>query len=276
VKASCGVVLGVGNHGQPEIIYGLLTKEEEGRLVHADDEDEVVSPTPRPSEDEGTPGYSAALIESLTQHKTAAIAAELCQQPAVALATLVHALILNEFGLDLQMYTATSSVQISSRQTNLNEVSDSPALALLDAKKIEWARKLPTTPTALWSWCLGQPQEVLLELLSYCVARSVNGVQSKTDSNPARLQHADALGQALGCDAAKWFTATAPNYFMRVSKSKIAEALQEAGRTLSGDGLKRKKADLAAYAEKEITGTNWIPELVRISTSSTTTDESSE
>jgi ParB family chromosome partitioning protein len=228
-----------------------------------------------PSEAEGTPGYSAVLIEALTQHKTAAIAAELCQQPAVALATLVHALILNEFGLDLQIYRATSSIQISS-QANLNEVSDSPALALLDAKKIEWARKLPTTPSALWSWCLGQSQEVLLELLSYCVARSVNGVQSKTDSNPVRLQNADALGQALGCDAAKWFTATAPNYFMRVSKSKIAEALQEAGKPLSGDGLKRKKADLAAYAEKEIAGTNWIPELVRISTTSTTPDESSE
>jgi len=198
---------------------------------------------------------------------------ELTEQPVVALATLVHALILNEFGLDLHMYREMSSIQISSRQANLTDANESPALALLDQKKIAWAGQFPTTPETFWSWCLAQSQEMLLELLAYCVARTVNGVQSKVDHSTARLQHADALARALGCDMSKWFAATAQNFFLRVSKSQMADALREAGKPLSVEGLKRKKTELAALAEKEIVGTGWLPEPVRISPGSPVIDE---
>jgi ParB family chromosome partitioning protein len=90
-------------------------------------------------------------------------------------------------------------------------------------------------------------------------------VQSKTDNSAARVQHADALAGALGLDITKWFTPTAENFFLRVSKSNIADALAEAGKPLTGDGLNRKKTDLAALAEKEIAGTDWLPKPMRIS-----------
>jgi ParB family chromosome partitioning protein len=64
----------------------------------------------------------------------------------------------------------------------------------------------------------------------------------------------------------KWFTATAENFFLRVSKSKIADAVTEAGKPVTIDGLKRKKAELAALAETEIAGIGWLPEPVRVST----------
>jgi ParB family transcriptional regulator, chromosome partitioning protein len=266
VKASCGVVIGVGQSGQPEIIYGLLTKEDEVKLIQAEENNEAAAPALAVDDDkEETPAYSAALIESLRQHKTAAIAVELSQRPTVALAALVHSLVLNEFGLDLHLYGAKSSLQISSHQANLAGATDSPALALLDQKKLDWTRQFPTAPAALWSWCLAQPQDVLLELLAYCVARTVHGVQSKADNRAARLQHADALAGALDCDMSKWFTATAENFFLRVSKSKIADALTEPGKPVTIDGLKRKKAELAALAETEIAGIGWLPEPVRVS-----------
>jgi ParB family chromosome partitioning protein len=123
---------------------------------------------------------------------------------------------------------------------------------------------------------LAQPHDVLLELLAYCVARTVHGVQSKADSSTARLQHADALALALDCDMSKWFTASAQNFFLRVSKSKIADALREAGKPVSIDGLKRKKAELAALAEKEIAGTGWLPEPIRVFLSPTAAGESSD
>ncbi len=265
VKASCGVVVGVGHNGQPEFIYGLLRKEDESALMEADESRDGVGPKPALDEiAEESPAYSAALIESLTQYKTAAIAVELAQQPSIALAALIHSLILNEFGLDLHFYGAKSSLQVSSCQADLAGASGSSALALLDQMKIDWAKQFPATPTALWAWCLEQPQGKLLEMLAYCIARTLHGVQFKTDSNPARLQHVDALACALGCDMRKWFTPTAENFFLRVPKSKIADALAEAGKPLTMNGLKRKKVELAAQAEAQLAGTGWLPEQVRI------------
>lgn len=277
VKASCGVVVGVGHKGQPEFIYGLLRKEDESALIEGDgNTDAAESKAELGDIAEKSSAYSAALIECLTQHKTAAIAIELAQRPSIALAALVHSLILNEFGLDLHFYRAKSSLQVSSRQADLTGTSGSSALALLDQRKIDLAKQFPATPRALWLWCLEQPQDKLLDLLAYCVARTVHGVQFKTDSDPARLQHADALAHALSCDMNKWFTPTAENFFLRVPKSKIADALAEAGKPLTNDELKRKKAELAARAETQLVGTGWLPEPVRVSADLDSADPSEE
>jgi len=265
MKASCGVIVGVGHNGEAEVIRGLLRKEDEAALVQNGTGSETASTaTPSSTEADESPAYSAALIESLTQHKTAAIAIELSQQPSIALAALVHALVLNEFGLDLHFHRSKSSVQVSSRQAFLADATGSTALATLELKKIEWANQFPTTAEALFSWCLTQPQEKLLELLAYCVSRTVHGVQTKTDNDPARLQHTDELARALGFDLSKCFTATAENFFLRVSKSKIADAMGEAGTPITADGMKGKKAELAALAESKLAGTGWLPEPVRI------------
>ncbi len=110
-----------------------------------------------------------------------------------------------------------------------------------------------------------QTQEKLLELLAYCVSRTVDGVEFKNDNDPQRLQRADAVARALGCDMTKWFTPTASNFYSRVSKARIADALAEAGKPVDADGLKQKKVDLASQAEASTTGTGWLPEPVRVS-----------
>jgi ParB family chromosome partitioning protein len=267
MKASSGVVVGVGNDGQPHLIQGLLRKEDEAALAKtAQPDDAGCHDAQLPDEiAEDAPTYSAALVESLTQYKTAAIAIELSRQPLMALAALVHGLILNEFGLDLQLYRERSSIQISSRQADLRGASDSTAVSSLDLMRINWAKVFPNTAPALWDWCLQQPQDKLLELVAYCVARTVHGVESKNDNDPQRLQHADTLARALDFDMTKWFTPTASNFFSRVSKSQIADALAEAGKPVNADGLKLKKAELAGKAELSITGTRWLPEPRRIS-----------
>jgi ParB family transcriptional regulator, chromosome partitioning protein len=266
VKAACGVVIGVGHNGEAELIRGLLRKEDEAALVQdgTGTEKALTATTPNTEADEVS-SYSAALIESLTQHKTAAIAIELSRQPAIALAAVVHSLILGEFGLDLHFHRAKSSVQVFSRQAYLADATGSTALASLEQKKIEWADQFPTSAEELFPWCLNQTQSKLLELLAYCVSRTVHGVQTKTDNDPARLQHADEMARALGCDITKWFMPTAENFFLRVSKSKIADAMAEAGNPISADGMKGKKAELAALAESKIAGTGWLPEPVRVS-----------
>jgi ParB family chromosome partitioning protein len=205
------------------------------------------------------------LVEALTQHKTAAIAAELSQQPEVALAATVHALALNEFGLDLQLYRSRTCLQISTHQIHLEGAVDSPALTILEAHKRNWLHELATAADDIWPWCLRQDHETLLRLLAYCVARTVNAVKSKTDNDGGgnRLQQADALASALQFDMSKWFAPTADNFFGRIPKSRIAEALAEAGKPASPDALKLKKAELAALAEKQVQGSGWLPEPVR-------------
>ena len=86
-------------------MFGLLKKEDEKSIARPVAADEEMRPAESEVERESKgSAYSAALIETLTQHKTAAIALELKRQPAVALAALVHALVLSEFGLDLHLY----------------------------------------------------------------------------------------------------------------------------------------------------------------------------
>ena len=115
-RANCGVVVSIGHNGEPAFVYGLLRKEDEKAIAAQETRTGDMQPTEAvPEPEQESPAYSAALIETLTQHKTAAIAAELSQHPPIALAALVHALVLSECGLDLQLYRSKSCVQVSTR-----------------------------------------------------------------------------------------------------------------------------------------------------------------
>jgi ParB family chromosome partitioning protein len=59
--------------------------------------------------------------------------------------------------------------------------------------------------------------------------------------------------------------ATADSYFGRVSKTGIEQAITEAkGADFAAGVSGMKKADAAAYAERQLAGTGWLPALVRI------------
>jgi ParB family chromosome partitioning protein len=261
-KASCGVVVTVGHNGEAQLIYGLLRKEDAAQLTadHTNEDATTVEPTtehPQP--------YSAVLVETLTVVKTAAIAAELSQQPAIALAAAVHALVLSQFGLDLKLYGTRGSIQISTTQPNLSEAGTSKAVQSLEEQRDAWFARFPKTPHALFAWCLAQDQQTLLALLAFCTAISLNAVKTKNDPGASRLQHADALATALNMDMRNWFTPTAENFFSKVSKTRILEAMTDAGKAPNSNApAQLKKSALAELAEKAITGTGWLPEPVRI------------
>jgi ParB family chromosome partitioning protein len=269
VKATCGVLVSLGFNGEPEFRYGLLRKEDEGELSQTTASPDELPPSAVGSsvdEEEKSSPYSASLVEALTMHKTAAIAAELTQQPTIALAAVVHALALSEFGLDLHLYRSKSCLQMSSSQPCLREAEAGIAFLSLEEQRKDWFSKLPRKRSELWKWCLDQNQETLLRLLAFCAARSLNSVKAKTDvDGRSRLQHANALARALDLDMSKWFTPTAENFFSKVSKARIAEALTEAGKPPAVEIAKLKKAEMAAFAEKEIHSKGWLPEPVRIS-----------
>ena len=274
IRQTCGVIVSIAPAGHVQCHYGLLNKEDQAALAgsEADREEENAQASAAAGEgtDEPQPsGYSAALVESLTTEKTAAIAAELTRQPHIALAAVVYTLLLRAFDVELEAYGSQSAVQVSAQHIHLREAENSSAGKALAERRQNLLALLPHG-AQLWPWCLQQTQETLLDFLAYCAASAVNGIQTKADKNNSpRLAHANALAVALRIEMTRWFIPTADNFFSRVSKTQIASALAAAGKPTTASMLALKKTQLAGVAETEIAGTDWLPEPIRITAQTT-------
>jgi ParB family chromosome partitioning protein len=203
----------------------------------------------------------ASLIESLTLHKTAAISAELLNRPDIALAALVHTLAAQVL---LDSASGNVCLRIFATTKSLNDVEGTKAFDAVTSAGETWRNTIPGTPDGLWTWCLEQDQQVLLDLLAFCMARCVNAVRTKQDSaDDHRFAHADGLAAMLKLDMTAWFTPTAENYFARVSKTGILEALTEAKGDIAPAWNKAKKGELAVIAERQVADTGWLPAPLR-------------
>jgi ParB family chromosome partitioning protein len=101
------------------------------------------------------------------------------------------------------------------------------------------------------------------------VAGSVNVIQTKSDKpSDARLAHGQQLADALEIDMAFWFRPTAANYFGRIDKAKMLDAIAEARQQPNEPSWsKLKKADLAALGELYSKTSTWLPEPLRAASS---------
>ncbi len=206
----------------------------------------------------------AKVIEDLSAYKTAAIRAELMDQPDIALAAVVHAFVTRM----VSPYGDRSCLEVVGNAKSLSKSvpETNKAMEAIAAAGQRWGDVLPGDGAALWDWCLDQSRSVLLDLLAYAVANTVNAVQGKVESHYGNGRvHAERLATALGMDMTKWFTPTAENYFNRASKPLIIKAVCEAKkRPSSAKWEKMKKAELAAMAEREVASTGWLPEQLRV------------
>jgi ParB family chromosome partitioning protein len=258
--AIAGCVVSIGYDGKHEVHHGYVLPEDapkksaKTKTVTRTGEDGAVTVIDNSS-------LPAALTESLTAQRSAALAACLSENPDIALAAVVHAMALDVF---YRGSSHGSCVRMSATCSSLDRVEDSAAFTVLQRAREIWGDKLPGGPDALWTWCLEQHRDTLLDLMAFCAARTVNAVQSKGDRPDCeRLLHADRLGDALKLDMTKWFTPTAGNYFGRVTKTAILAALAEVKGAVAPAWEKAKKSELAALAEREIAGTGWLPAVLR-------------
>jgi ParB family chromosome partitioning protein len=131
-------------------------------------------------------------------------------------------------------------------------IEDSPAAKrLADQHATAWQRGLPNDEAALWDWLLTQDGGIVTGLLAYCAACTVK---------PERDPRADQLAAAVALDMAQWWQPTVTGYLGRVSKTLICEAVTEA----KADNLAAlKKGDMADRAAKLLTGTGWLPAMLR-------------
>ncbi|SCB39022.1 ParB/RepB/Spo0J family partition protein [Rhizobium hainanense] len=209
---------------------------------------------------------SAALAQELTAQKTAAIRAELAHNPDVALAAVVHALLLGTQHIYGSEETCLELRLTSERLENsIKDPAECKGTVALDELAENYGHHLPGNPADLWEWCLGQSRDELMNLLAFAAAKSVNALQLPHYDRKKQRQHADRLATVLNIDMAAWFTPTSENYFGRISKAGIEEALIEAKGVDFASGVAgMKKIEAAAYAVRQIEGTGWLPALVRI------------
>ncbi len=259
--AIAGAVVTLGSGGDAEIRYGFIKPED---APEASDDDKADTAEDGIDDgDAGRPPLSASLIEQLTAHRSAALSAALLERPDVALAAVVHVMALQVF---YNGHRDDTCIQIGARDATLRHVEGSPAHTRIEAARQHWQSQLPGEPDDLFAWCLAQNGDTLRGLLTFCVAQTINAVLLKADRpGCSRMVHAAALADALKLDMGAWFTPTAANYFTRIGKAKILETLSEVKGSVAPAWEKLKKPDLAALAEREISGKGWLPELLRAS-----------
>ena len=110
--------------------------------------------------------------------------------------------------------------------------------------------------------------------LGFVVARTLEASLNMVGERHIAFQ--DHLGSLIGIDLAQWWRPTAANYFDRVSKQVILDALTDVGGLeLSSRFASVKKGDLAMSAERVFAGTYitevevreralaWVPEVMR-------------
>jgi ParB family chromosome partitioning protein len=121
-----------------------------------------------------------------------------------------------------------------------------------------WVGRLPENADDLMAWCLTQPQEVLLDLLAYLAALSVDAVQKKQGRIPSH-DHADRLAATLSFDMTQWWTPSVEGFFARLPKSALVQAVTEAKVTADAPFDSVKKAEAAKMAAKALKDSGWLP-----------------
>jgi len=107
------------------------------------------------------------------------------------------------------------------------------------------------------------PDEGRLALFAHVVSLGVNAVQRVGTSRRA-LAHAGVLADLVDLDMRRYWTATASSYLARVTKALIAQAVAEGvSPEAAGQLTSLDKGSMAAKAEELLSGTGWLPPVLR-------------
>jgi ParB family chromosome partitioning protein len=256
--AIAGAIVSLGHDGDVEIHRGFIRPEDIPEETPEPDDAEDSVPAEKAN---GGSTLSAALIESLTAHRSAALSAALLDHPEAALALLVERLAMPVF---YNGPCGEGVLQIRATVTSLEDVEGSAAFAAIETARKHWLGRLPAEPDTLLNWCFMQTIATLQGLLTFCVAQTLNAVLQKGERPTCdRLEQAKTVAGLLNLDMAAWFTPTGANYFGRASKATIIGNLEEIKGATAPAWNAMKKTELASLAEREAAKVRWIPALLR-------------
>jgi ParB family chromosome partitioning protein len=264
--ALAGVVVGIGSGGELAVKRGLVRPEDVPQAAEQSETHGERHSGNGVKRGNGAAGNAlpAPLVQDLTAHRTAALRATLIGNGDVALMAVVHALALPL----LYRYGAKSclaiKVESADLQSSAEGIEDSAAVDALDARRAFWNSELPEDAEALWDWLAGRDMATWLDLLSYCAGCCVNAVVKPKEQEGERIAHADRLAAALSLDMTQWWQPTGAAYLARVPKARILEAVAEGVSPSAAENLaKLKKDGLVKLAEERLSGTGWLPALLR-------------
>ncbi len=209
--------------------------------------------------------HSATLVEDLTAQRTAALRLEFANNHHVALASVVHALLLQTV-LTHSRYHSCLDIVLTSRslEASMKAPATNLAIAGLGELAERFGDHVPGNPADTFEWCLERDQHELVELLAFAASHAIDAVKDKYDYRKTQRAHAEALAQALDLDMTNYFEATAESYFNHLTRDGIEAALTEIKGSEFASGIGRmKKAEAAAYAEAQTKGSAWLPSPLR-------------
>lgn len=262
-KGTLGAVVTIES-GKVKIMRGMMTAKDAGAeerkqraVMRGQDPAAVAAPS-------NATEYSEKLMLDLTSHRTAAMQAALTRGVPVALAVLADTL----YGaLDHDYNPTVAKISLKRCAHELEQsgtaVADSAAAKSLDAQLDQWRSMLPAGADRL-AWLLRLPQEIVLSLLAFCTAVSVDLVQRRASDMPK----ADLIADALQLDLADWWSVGVDNFLAHVPKAKIVAVVTEArGAEASALIPAMKKAEACAAAARLLLDSRWLPAPMRLGTS---------
>ncbi len=241
--------------------YGNVCVQRGVQLRSEDDAADDADRTEQVQEKASVEEISLPLLTKMSSERTMAVQAALMQQPDKSLTLLAWRLCLNVFGSGA--YSKPAQISLECKHSSLT--SDAPsgkegaAFLSMMAEKARLTALLPEGWSRDMTTFLSLSQEVLLSLLSFCTACSLNGVQTRDCGHTSRSP-LDTLESAIGFHMRDWWQPTKANFFGHLKKPQIIAALNDAG--LSGaarDAEKMKKGDAAEHAEFHMKDNRWVP-----------------
>lgn len=295
-----GVFVSIDSNGSLMIDRGYVRPEDEAPMDMAEGDDaleeevdpetgEIRTPAiqravitiggqPAPVEDEEEDGIKPLperLVIELTAHRTLALRDAVASHPRVAMTALLHKLVSDTF-LHRQ---ATGALEANVRQIHFtaqaDDLKDSPSARSVTDRHERWGDHVPADDEVLWDWLTALDDSNRMDLLAHCVSYGINALYERP--NPyggsgisehglkVRMAQAERLARATGLDmvAAGW-RPTVGNYFDRVTKARIVEAVREGAGERAAQLIDHmKKGDMAKEAERLLADSSWLPEPFR-------------
>ncbi|EFD5296620.1 ParB/RepB/Spo0J family partition protein [Escherichia coli] len=207
-------------------------------------------------------GISVPLLTKMSSERTLAVQAALMQQPEKAVALMVWRMCTCVFSGCL---TTTHPFRISLNVSHASLAENAPsgksgvAFEVLMTEKARLKALLPEGWEKDFSTFFTLNGDVLMSLMAFCTACSVDGVQSRANGHTSRSP-LDTVEAAIGFHLRDWWQPTKDNYFGSLKHTQIVDALKEAGLTgAARDAEKMKKADAAGHAEHFMQHNRWVP-----------------
>lgn len=251
-----GAVVTLDWHGAVEVHAGLVRPEDKQHVKRTAQAGDAAGTSEAAQAGSADP---LAVRMNLSAFRTAVVQDALAANPGVALRALAFAMAqsLLMFGHEDHGLNVRASDKAHGLDELAPELASAPAHARMGERATHWESTLPDDSAALWAWCLSADDSTIGELLAYCTARTIDGVQRFPNSTDTLAP----MAEALGIDMADHWQPEG-SYFRRIKKADTLAALDAAGR---GDvELKKLKRDaLADEAAARLAGTRWLPPTFR-------------